>query len=75
MYGLHAFADPGQVDEAIATPHAQVQVRHVMLGGVTTDTGKTLISAEIGAESVDETFVVLSRVGDGRPEPKARQGA
>ena len=32
-------------------------------GGIATDTGKTLITAEIGAESVDETFAALQRVG------------
>ena len=63
MYDLHAFADPAQVDEAVAALQAQDEVRHVLLGGVTADTGKTLISAEIGAEAVDETFAALQRVG------------
>ena len=31
MYSLHAFADPGQVDEAVAALRAQAAVRHVML--------------------------------------------
>jgi uncharacterized hydrophobic protein (TIGR00271 family) len=63
VYSLHAFADPGQVDEAVAALRAQAEVRHVMLGGVTADTGKTLIRAEVGAESVDQTFAALQRVG------------
>jgi len=42
---------------------AQAEVRHVLLGGVTADTGKALISAEILAESVDETFAALQGVG------------
>lgn len=63
MYCLHAFADRGQVDEGVAALQAQDDVRHVLLEGVTTDAGKTLISAEIGAESVDETFAALQRLG------------
>ena len=63
MYSLHAFADPGQVDEAVAALREQAEVRHVMLGGITADTGKTLIRAEIGAESVDDTFAALQQIG------------
>lgn len=63
MYSLHAFADPEQVDEAIAALRELAEVRHVMFGGITADTGKTLISAEIGAASVDETFAALQRLG------------
>lgn len=44
MYSLHAFADPGQVDEAVAALRAQAEARHVTLGGITTDTAKTLIT-------------------------------
>jgi uncharacterized hydrophobic protein (TIGR00271 family) len=63
VYSLHAFADPGQVDEAVAALRAQAAVRHVMLAGVTADTGKTLIRAEVPAEAVDETFAALQRLG------------
>ena len=63
MYGLHAFADSEQFHEAVAALQAQAEVRHVLLGGVTADTGKALISAEILAESVDETFAALQGVG------------
>jgi uncharacterized hydrophobic protein (TIGR00271 family) len=63
MYSLHAFADPGQVDEAVAALQTQADVRHVIAGGITADTGKTLIRAEIGAESVDDTFAALQRIG------------
>jgi len=63
VYSLRAFADPSQIDEAVDALSAQDEVRHVVLGGIATDTGKTLITAEIGAESVDETFAALQRVG------------
>ena len=63
MYSLHAFTDPAQVDEVVTALRAQPDVRHIVLGGITTDTGKTLISAELGAESVDATFAALQLVG------------
>lgn len=63
MYSLHAFTDPAQVDEVVRTLRARPDVRHIVLGGITTDTGKTLISAELGAESVDATFAALQLVG------------
>ena len=63
MYSLHAFADPGQVDEAVAALQARAEVRHVIVAGITADTGKTFIRAEIGAESVDETFAALQMIG------------
>lgn len=63
MYILRAFADPGQVDEAVAALRAHEDIRHVVLGNITTDTGKILITAEVGAESVDETFAALQRLG------------
>ena len=63
MFSLHAFADPDQVDEVVATLEAQAEVRHVVIGGIAADTGKTQISAEVGAEVVDDTFAALQRVG------------
>jgi uncharacterized hydrophobic protein (TIGR00271 family) len=63
VYSLRAFADPAQVHEAVKALRAREDVRHVVLGGSTADSGKTLITAEVGAESVDETFAALQRVG------------
>ena len=59
---LHAFADPGQVDEVVAALQAQAEraPRDARRASPPTP-GKTLIRAEIGAESVDDTFAGLQR--------------
>ena len=46
MYSLHAFTDPGQVDEAVAALRELAEVRQVMFGGITADTGKALVTPE-----------------------------
>ena len=47
MYSLHAFADPAQVDAAVAAAlEARDQGRHIAIGGVAADTRKTLVTPE-----------------------------
>jgi uncharacterized hydrophobic protein (TIGR00271 family) len=63
VYNLRAFAEPGQVEEVVATLGALPQVRHVVLGGLTADSGKMLVTAEVEAASVDEAFAALRQAG------------
>jgi hypothetical protein len=42
VYSLHAFTDPGQV----AALRELAEVRQVMFGGITADTGKALVTPE-----------------------------
>ena len=63
MYNLRAFAEPSQVDDVVAALAALPEVCHVVLEGQTADGGKTLVTAEVEAASVDEAFAVLRGAG------------
>ena len=63
MYNLRAFAEPSQVDDVVAALAALPEVCHVVLEGHTADGGKTLVTAEVEAASVDEAFAVLRGAG------------
>jgi uncharacterized hydrophobic protein (TIGR00271 family) len=63
VFSLRAFADPGQVDAAVAALEGSEDVHHIVLGGLTTDAGKTLITAEVQAASADEALVALRGAG------------
>lgn len=63
MYDLRAFADPEHIEDVVAALGALPQVRHVVLGGLTADTGKRLVTAEVRAASVDAAFAALREAG------------
>jgi uncharacterized hydrophobic protein (TIGR00271 family) len=63
VYNLRAFAEPSQVEDVVATLAAMPEVRHVVLGGLTADSGKMLVTAEVEAASVDEAFAALRVAG------------
>lgn len=46
MFLLRAFAEPGKTDAVVATLEARDQVRHIVIGGVSADTGKALVTPE-----------------------------
>jgi uncharacterized hydrophobic protein (TIGR00271 family) len=63
VFLLRAFADPDTTEAVIATLEAQDHVRHIVLGGVTSDTGKALVTAEVDAESADASLEALLDLG------------
>lgn len=63
MYTLRAFAEPGRVDDVVAALRDLPEVRHIVLGGLTDDTAKMLVMAEVEAADVDEAFAALQDAG------------
>ena len=63
MYTLRAFAEPEAVEGVVAALRDLPQVRHIVLGGLTDDTAKMLVMAEVEAVDVDEAFAALQQLG------------
>ena len=63
MYHLRAFAEPGCVDDVVRVLRDLPQVQHIVIGGLTADTGKTLVTAEVKAVAVDEALEGLQQAG------------
>lgn len=63
MYTLRAFAEPDRVEAVVAALRELPQVRHIVLGGLTDDTDKMLVTAEVEAVAVDEALAALQDVG------------
>jgi uncharacterized hydrophobic protein (TIGR00271 family) len=63
VYTLRAFTEPRLIEDVVATLRDLPQVRHIVLGGLTDDTDKMLVMAEVEAVAVDEAFEALQRLG------------
>jgi uncharacterized hydrophobic protein (TIGR00271 family) len=63
VFALHAYATPQLADAVVAELQGCADVRHIVLSGVTTDTGKALITAEVQAASADEVLRALQQLG------------
>lgn len=63
MYHLRAFAEPERVADVVGALRDLPQVRHIVLGGLTDDTAKMLVMAEVEAGDVDEAFAALQGAG------------
>lgn len=63
MYHLRAFAEPALVEDVVSALRDLPQVRHIVLGGLTDDTHRMLVTAEVEAVDVDEALEALQGVG------------
>jgi len=63
VYHLRAFAEPERVADVVGALRDLPQVRHIVLGGLTDDTAKMLVMAEVEAGDVDEAFAALQGAG------------
>ncbi len=63
MFHLRAYIGSGRVDDVVSALRARDGVRHVVLSGVTADTGATLVTAEVDAEAADAALDDLTGLG------------
>ena len=63
MFHLRAYVRPEQVEDVTRRLHEHEGARHIVLSGVATDSGATLITAELDDEAADATIADLSALG------------
>jgi len=63
VFHLRAYVRPDLVDEVIGALRDRDGVRHVVLSGMTADTGATLVTAELEAEAADDAVADLTARG------------
>jgi uncharacterized hydrophobic protein (TIGR00271 family) len=63
MFNLRAYVPPDRVDDVTRALHAHAGARHIVLSGVTTDTGAALITAELDDEAADAVVAGLTTLG------------
>ena len=63
MFHLRAYVRPEQVEGVSRALHEREGVNHVVLSGVTVDTGATLITAELEPDAADAALARLTALG------------
>jgi uncharacterized hydrophobic protein (TIGR00271 family) len=63
MFNLRAYVPPDRVDDVTRALHAHTGARHIVLSGVTTDTGAALITAELDDKAADAVVAGLTTLG------------
>ena len=63
MFHLRAYVRPEQVEDVTRALGRRHGVRHVVLSGVTADSGSALVTAELGDEAADGAVAELTRLG------------
>jgi uncharacterized hydrophobic protein (TIGR00271 family) len=65
VFHLRAYARSDQVEDVVRALDAQSGARHIVVSGVTADSGATLITAELDDKTADEAVAGLSALGVG----------
>jgi uncharacterized hydrophobic protein (TIGR00271 family) len=63
VFHLRAYVRPGQVEDVSRALREQEGARHIVLSGVTADTGAALITAELDDEAADAAIAGLTAIG------------
>jgi uncharacterized hydrophobic protein (TIGR00271 family) len=63
VFNLRAYVSPDRVDDVTRALQAHPGARHIVLSGVTTDTGAALITSELDDESADLIVEELTTLG------------
>jgi uncharacterized hydrophobic protein (TIGR00271 family) len=63
MFNLRAYVPPDRVDDVTRALHAHEGARHIVLSGVATDTGASLVTAELDDEAADAVVAGLTTLG------------
>jgi uncharacterized hydrophobic protein (TIGR00271 family) len=63
VFHLRAYVRPEQVEDVTRTLHEHPGARHIVLSGVTADTGATLITSELDDECADAVVAGLATLG------------
>ena len=65
VFHLRAYVRPAQVDDVSRALRERRGARHIVLSGIATDSGATLITAELDDEAADATITDLTALGVG----------
>jgi uncharacterized hydrophobic protein (TIGR00271 family) len=65
VFHLRAYVRPDQLEAVARALHEREGARHIVLSGVTADTGASLITAELDDEAADAAIAELSVLGVG----------